>query len=97
MKKLLLGLLFLIGCETSASIQQKQHPTVCYKLEMCVVRFNGTAVNEGEGWPDINVYCIYGYDANGNKNGDVKRFLVRDAVHGQFYIQKQRTVKQIKC
>lgn len=79
MKKLLLGLLLLTGCDIKPPHSQS-HPTVCYDLEMCNIRVNATAVNENEIWPDIIIYCIYGHDANGNKNGDVKRFYSRDAL-----------------
>jgi len=77
MKKLVLAMLLLAGCMQS---QQEIHPTVCYKLEMCEVKLNSVAVNESEGWPIYNIFCIYGYDAAGIKNGDVKRFLSEDAL-----------------
>ena len=73
MKKLLLGALLLIGCVK----EQPAPPTACYKLEMCQVALNGTT---GHGWPVFNVFCVYGYDAQGKKNGEVQRFLSQDAI-----------------
>jgi hypothetical protein len=59
--------MLLAGCA-----QEKQAPTACYKLEMC----KGFMTNAGE----VNIFCVFGYDAAGNKNGVVEKFLTQDAI-----------------
>lgn len=76
MKKLILLGMLLIGCEQKA--MQQPHPRVCWKLDMCDVRIQGG--DSPFAWPVFTAYCIYGYDAQGNKTGDVKRFFARDAL-----------------
>jgi len=69
MNKLMFLSLLLVGCTLTP-----QKPTACYKLEMCKVKLRGMDD------PTFNVYCVCGYDAAGNKNGEVQRFLTNDAI-----------------
>lgn len=72
MKKLMLSALLFAGCIGGNSQTIDETPTTCYKLEMCEGHFSHVG--------RINIFCVYGYDANGNKNGEVQRFIGRDAI-----------------
>lgn len=84
MRKLVLFLGLLAGCAG-----HKIEPTTCYKVNTCKVKLNGMAEvwpefngNSGsETWPEFNVVCAFGYDANGNENGEVQRFLTKDTLY----------------
>ena len=68
--------LLLVGCTLTP-----QKPTACYKLEMCKVKLHGDTLDQAfHPDPTFNVYCVCGYDAAGNKNGEVQRFLTNDAI-----------------
>lgn len=74
MKYLFILALFIIGCLPACWSDESKNPTtVCYKLEICDSPLPHTSSR-------FNLYCVYGYDVSGNKNGEIQKFLSKDVM-----------------